>query len=326
MVRKAEMFQDLRHAARTLLKSKLLMLVAVVSLGLGIGAASTIYALVDQLLIHDITAREPERLVGLSYGPWNSYPNYLDVRNSGVFAQLTASTGCYPEPRWRVGDQTYPIRANCVSGNFFEVIGVQAARGRVFTDDEAAAERDPRVVVISHQFWQRRLGGDPNVIGSLFTLNSTAHTIIGVLSANFRGSYGRVPEVFVPFSTTLYPSLFERDSATLSLTGRLAPGRTYQQTQQALMVVLRGLEQQFPDKIKLRQESPPELNPAFGLTKLGKDGWYRRFTVMSGAVALLVLLIACANVAGLLLARGVARQREIATRLAIGATRLRIIR
>ena len=320
------MLQDLRHAARTLLKSKLLMLVAVVSLGLGIGAASTIYALVDQLLIHDITAREPERLVGLSYGPWNSYPNYLDVRNSGVFAQLTASTGCYPEPRWRVGDQTYPIRANCVSGNFFEVIGVPAAKGRVFTDDEAAAERNPRVVVISHQFWQRRLGGDPNVIGRPFTLNSTVYTIVGVLSPDFRSSYGRVPEVFVPFSTALYPRLFERDSATLSLLARLAPGRTYQQTQQELMVVLRGLEQLYPDKIKLRQESPPELNPAFGLTKLRNNGWYRRFTVMSGAVALLVLLLACANVAGLLLARGVARQREIATRLAIGATRLRIIR
>lgn len=131
-------------------QSKMLTLVAVLSLGLGIGSTSTIYALVDQLLIHDVTVREPERLVSLG-GSWSSYPNYRDIRDSGVFAELAANTQCYPEPRWREGDQTHAISAECVSANFFEVMGVPAARGRVFTDDEAAAEKNPRVVVISHQ-------------------------------------------------------------------------------------------------------------------------------------------------------------------------------
>src|SRR5262245_8456895 len=126
-----EMLQDLRYGARMLFKSKMITLVAVVSLGLGIGATSTIYALIDQLLIHNVTARDPERLVRVGWDSWSSYPNYRDIRDSGVFAELAANAMCHPEPRWREGDQTHAIIASCVSGNFFEVMGVQAARGRV---------------------------------------------------------------------------------------------------------------------------------------------------------------------------------------------------
>jgi len=318
-----EMFQDLRFGLRMLRTSKMLTLVAVLSLGLGIGATSVIYALVDQLLLHDVTAREPERLVSFNYGPWSSYLNFRDIRSSGVFAGLVADTGCYPEPRWREGAQTYAIAARCVSGNFFEVMGWQAARGRVFTEDEAPAEKNPRVVVVSHQFWQRRLAGDPNVIGRILTLNHTAYTIIGVLPADIRGNY---EQVIVPVSADLYPRLFERDSAAMGLTGRLLPDRTPEQTQQALVAVLRGLAEQFPDKMKFNPESPPKLRPVLGLANFGEDAWELKFSVMLGAVAVLVLLLACANVAGLLLARGVARRREIAIRLAVGATRLRLIR
>src|SRR5262249_8909475 len=291
--------------------------------GLGIGATSSIYALVDQLLIHNVTARDPERLVSFNYGPWSSYPNFKDIRDSGVVEDLAADTGCYPEPRWREGDKTFAIAARCVSGNFFEVMGWQAARGRVFTEDEAAAEKDPRVVVISHQFWQQRLAGDPNVIGRILTLNHTAYTIIGGLPANYLRNIG---QVIVPLSTDLYPRLFDRDSATMALTGRLLPDRTPEQTQQALAATLRGLAEQFPYKIKLDQAAPPKLTHVLGLAKFGRDSWELKFSVMMGAVAALILLLACANVAGLLLARSDTRRREIAVRLAVGATRLRLIR
>src|SRR5215475_6798860 len=186
------MFQDLRFGWRILRVNKTLALVAALSLGLGIGATSVIYALIDQLLIHDVTGREPERLATFNHGPWSSYPIFRDIRESGVFAQLAADTGCYPNPRWREGDRTHAIAARCVSGNFFEVMGLRAALGRLFTEDEAAAERSPRVVVISHQFWQRSLGGDQNVIGRILTLNHTAYTIIGVLQSDVRGNYGQV--------------------------------------------------------------------------------------------------------------------------------------
>lgn len=150
-----EMMQDIRFGARMLRKHRGLTLVAVLSPGLGIGTTSVMYALIDQLLLHDVTAHEPERLVQFKeHGPWHSFPNFKDIRASGVFADLAAGTHCYPEPRWCLGEQTYAINAHCVSGNYFAVMGWQAARGRVFTEDEAAAEKNPRVVVISHSFWQ----------------------------------------------------------------------------------------------------------------------------------------------------------------------------
>ena len=303
-----------------LLKSKMLTLIAVLSLGLGIGATSTIYALVDQLLLHDVTAHEPERLVDFNHGPWSSYLNFQEIRASGVFADLAANPTCYPPPRWREGDQTYAISVQCVSGNYFSLLGVQAARGRVFAEEEAAAEKDPRLAVTSHQFWQKRLGSDPNVIGRVLTVNHTAYTIIGVLSADHR----KAPDLIVPLSTDLYPRLFERDNTSMSLIGRLAPDRTIIQTQQMLAAVLQGLQERFPDKVKLKPDTTPKLIPVLGLAKF--DPWELNFPTMLGAVAALVLLIACANVAGLLLARGAARQREIAIRLAVGATRWRLIR
>jgi predicted permease len=130
----------------------------------------------------------------------------------------------------------------------------------------------------------------------------------------------------VPLSTNLYPRLFERGNTSIGLTGRLSPDRTVEQTQHPLQAVLVGLQEQFPDHMKLNPEAPPRLRPVLGKLSFGNDEWEFKFTVMFGAVAVLVFLIACANVAGLLVARGVGRRREIAIRIAVGATRLRLVR
>jgi predicted permease len=316
-------WRDLRHGVRSLRRNPVMFLVAVLSLGVGIGAVGTIYSLVDTLLIHDVTAREPERLVRFNA---LSYPNYTEVRDSGVFEELAAwNIGSL---RWRDGDQTREAIAHFVTANFFEVLGgVQAARGRVFASAEATPEQNPRVVVISNRFWRLRLEGDPNVIGRTLTFNNTPFTVIGVLPSNYRSvqGLGVHPEVFVPFNTALQPNLFKRSAEVMLPVGRLNRGRTREQTQQALMAVLRELERRFPNHL----DRPQSLVPVQGLAKMSPSPQSRpiiAFSATLGAVVLLVLLIACANVAGLMLARGVARQREISVRLAIGAGRLQLIR
>jgi predicted permease len=321
------LWRDVRHGARSLRRNPILFSVAVLSLGLGIGASSTLYTLVDTILIHDVTARDAQRLFSFDF---LSYPDYRDVQASGVFEGLAAGNQCYPAPSWREGDRTRQVLADCLSANFFEVVGGRAALGRTFTADEAEAERGPTVVVVSHNFWQMRLGGDPNVVGRKLTFNNAPFTVIGVLPAGYRAIQGEGidPDVYIPFNRALQPNLFDRYATQIQPIGRLAAGRTREQTQKELSRVLREVAQLSPDR-KPQSPTAPVLTPVAGLPKWGQSPFDRSvlgFSVVLGAVTALVLLIACANVAGLLLARGVARRREIAIRLAIGADRVQLIR
>lgn len=313
-------WRDIRHGARSLRRNPVMVLVAVLSLSLGIGATTMLYSLIDSLLIHDVTARAPERLVR---GPALSYPNYQDVRDSGVFEQVAAwhIGGLL----WRNGDEVTEAIAHYVTANFFEVIGVNAALGRVFTADEAAPENNPRIIVISDRFWKRRLSADPNVLGRVISLGGTAYTIIGVLPTSYRSIQGAGirPDVFMPFNSDRQPDLFQRRAKLLLSVARLKPGRTVQQTQAALTSVLHTLEQQFPDHL----DDPQVLHPVIGST-LQVDIFQPivAFSFVLAGVVALVLLTGCANVAGLLLARGAARGREIGIRTAIGAARGQLIR
>lgn len=274
--------------------------------------------------------RDPERLV--SFAPL-SYPDYQDVRTSGIFENLAAGNQCYPALRWRVGDSTRQVIADCLSADFFDVVGGTAALGRTFSSIEAAPEKNPRIVVIGYRFWQRQLAADPNVIGRILTLDNTQFTVIGVLPGSYRAiqGYGIDPDIFIPFNTVLQPGLFDRRPSVFDMMkpiGRLAAGRTREQTQQALNRVLREMALKDPQQTA-QSHAAPSLIPVVGLAKYGDSQADRSillFSVVLSGVATLVLLIGCTNVAGLLLARGVARRREIAVRLAIGAGRVQLVR
>jgi predicted permease len=318
---------DIRLGIRSLLRNPIMSAVAVLSLGLGIGATTTLYSLVDAILIHDVTARNAQQLFSFDS---LSYPDYSDVRNGGVFDGLAAGNQCYPAPSWREGDRARQIVADCLSANFFEVVGGHAALGRTWTAEEAAAEREPTVAVIGHNFWQERLGGNPNIIGRTLTFDNTAFTVIGVLPADYRAIQGGGvdPDVYIPLNRALQPSLLDRNAIQVRPIGRLAADRTPQQTQQELLGALRELAQRFPGHMP-PSSSAAVLTPVAGLSKLGQSQSDRSvvgFSAVLAAVTVFVLLIACVNVTGLLLARGVARQHEMAIRCAIGAGRLQLVR
>lgn len=318
---------DFRQGARSLWKAPVLLAVAVISLCLGIGVTSTFYGVFDALVLHDVTARDADRLVSF-WTPLNSYPNYPDVRESGVFEEVAAAGPCYPAVRWRDGEQTRDINADCVSANFFQAIGVQAAMGRVFNSQEAAAERNPRMAVVSYSFWEQHQAG-PGGLGNVIVLDNTPFTVIGVLPPDYKAIEGGGfrPDIFVPFNTALEPNLMDRSAAVMNLIGRLIPGRSIQQTRQALAVFLKDLQTRTPGQHDAL--SVPELTPVQGLAKYRQGEENRSFltfSIVAGALSILVLLIACANVAGLLLSLGVARKHEMAVRMALGATRGRIVR
>ncbi len=346
------MLQDIRYGIRTLLKSPGFTLIAVLSLALGIGANTAIFSIIDALMLRQMPVHEPERLVLFGEGRMTgetdgvqetleliSEPMLAAIREehrvfSGAFGMFSMGITLHPFIGGAAANE--PLRPRLVTGNFFSVLGVTPAAGRLFTSAEDTPLDAHPELVLSYDYWRRRFDGRRDAIGSTMRIGGRLFTIIGVAAPEFVGTnIGEQTDAWMPLSMEgSVPPYFNwhgnRDQA-LHVIARLQPGVSIEQAAAAETVLARRLTREYlgsaPSSREAAQASRMrvELLPAAtGISQL-RNIYASSLRVMMVVVAL-VLLIACANVANLLLARGAARQREMAVRFAVGSGRVRVVR
>jgi predicted permease len=324
-----DLYRDLRYAWRGLRRRPLLLVISILSIGLGVAVNTTVFALAKTLFLSPPSARDAGRLVHIR-SRHSSHASYEQWRALSASEALAGVAGYQieSEVNWLRGDAAVTLVPMLVTANFFDVLGVPVARGRAFTATEARAELDPRVVVVSDGFWRSALGADSSVIGRAIILNARPYTIIGVLAPHIRGifGYGSAPEVYLPLSKTVLPYLDEPGAAVVQLVGRLRDDQTLAEGRAAFTAAARRAEGAMASPADTGFAQLEVFAPARGLSQAGAPGAIAAFLAVLLVIVGLILCIACANVAGLLLARNAERRHEIALRLALGAGRARLVR
>jgi predicted permease len=334
-----QLAQDVRYSLRMLRKSPGFTIVAVFSLALGIGVNTALISLVEAVLFPPFAAAQPSKLINIypssiAHGGYQStsYPDYAYFRDhSHTLSEIAAYSRL--SPSWTHDDQTELLRIEVVSDNYFSVLGVNVILGNTFSSNGALSSgRDPSAV-ISYRFWQQRFGSDTNIIGKTLILNGSSFTIVGVAPPKFEGvdiSWGVQPELWVPLSmqtavTSTHTDLLNKPNAAwLLVIGRLKPDVQLRQAESEIKVLAQQLDQLRGGKSSDRT--------AIVIPTSGARFWPEDHNSVVQVLWLLavatgfVLMIACANVSNLLLARTAGRKREIGIRIALGASRARIIR
>lgn len=340
------LLQDARFAVRMLVKNPGFSAIAILSLALGIGANTTIFTVVNAILLHPLPVKDISRLVELDTVDSKtqvtvanatklgmSNPNYQDyARENQVFSGLACFTGPLPFT-WSGGEEPKQLFGQLVSANYFDVLGLRPVLGRFFLSDEDTKPGGNNVVVLSYSLWANKFGSDRNILGKALTLNATPYTVIGVAPRGFKGvfTFGNAEEVWVP--TSMYPlalsgflkdNFNERRFLDMTVFGRLKDGVSIATAEASLKTIASRLETAYPkDNASRSVALTPLADAAVGVNDHGQ------FVLAGGlmmAIVGLVLLIACVNVTNLLLAQAARREREISLRTALGASWRRVMR